>query len=135
MIIANWPDHCPDCLCTEFYVSSRVKSRLMLPDQRKERYTNRRVRFTCRDEGCGCEWVVDLVSVDPFVFVSPKFDPIAVVTPTEEEAKDVLVLDEEADRWRVFRLSELVARGGKRAQLVAQMAAVQEDSGDASDEG
>lgn len=123
MIVANWPDRCPDCGCQEFFVSSRVKSSLLLPEQRRERYRHNRVKYSCRDESCSCEWVVDLVTVDPVVFVSPRFNPLAIAAASEEDAKQIVSLDEESEGWKAFKLSGLIQRGAKRAELVAHMAA------------
>ena len=119
-LIANWPDRCPQCRCAEFYVSSRVGGRLVVADRVKARYQPNRVRFTCRDSACAYEWVVDLVSVDPVIFTTQKFHPMAVVASSVEDAQEILALD---DDWTTHRLSELITRGAQRAQLTALTAA------------
>lgn len=120
-MIVNWPIKCSECGCREFYVSSRIKSALLLPNQKKERYAQNRVRFTCRDEGCNHEWVVDLIHADPFVYFVSRAQPMAIASPdNDRELADLLV--SLGDEWQAMPLSELLRRGGERAHLVAQAA-------------
>ena len=72
--------------------------------------------------------MVDLVSVDPFVFVSPQFEPLSIITGTREEAQNILALDESGQGWKIYRLSDLVQRGGNRVLAVSQAAKLLEES-------
>lgn len=118
MIVANWPDRCPECGCREFLASSEEKPQLIdVPAARRTRkpFKQGHIRFECRDVGCSHDWEVDLTSVDPIVFVHEKIEPMAVVAP-QGDADVIMALD---DEWRSFPLSHLVGRGAERAKLVA----------------
>lgn len=120
MIVCNWPDRCPVCGCAEFTVSSKGPTSANATHEDAHNasiHKQNLVNLTCRDSQCLHPWVLELKSYQPFVFLHPKIQPMAIVAETQEDAEVLAVLPED---WTCVPLSAILDRGTARVRYVTE---------------
>jgi hypothetical protein len=120
VIVANWPDHCPDCNCRAFDVASPAERTLVFADGSRPEtkpFVQNLLLFKCRNVACQMLWELELIGADPIVFSDGLRPPIAVAATSIDQA---ILLTELPETWTPYPLSTLMSRGVLRVKFVTE---------------